>query len=504
MSDLGTDPPLSTDTIENIATDLGIPLSNPSVIAEMATETLSDAGALSLDTCLGPGSIEADRSETHDVDEEYNIWITRCYVSATDDGPLTGERVGVKDNLALAGYPMTCGSEAFAEFEPEIDATAVSRLLQAGASIVGKTNMDTFAFGGTGDLQEFGSTLNPADPDYLAGGSSSGSAAAVAAKTCDIGLGTDQAGSVRGPSAWCGCVGMKPTHGLVPYTGGFSTDRSLDHIGTITRTIEKNARALGAIAGPDISDGVLLDPRQTRSDPGKSLTRYSPPEDSDLDGLTVGVVAEGFDRPMSDPGVDRTVREAIDVLVDAGAQAREVSLPSLKLTAPLMNALVALSVTTGPFGHGGIQTGASGWHWTRLATAISDLVSDRPKEIPLPVVVLKVIGTVLTKQNKTVTYAEGKNAALAADRRIRTHLKDCDVLALPTTPMTAFENRPELSWLDRIARNADALVNTALFNHTGHPALTVPCGTQDGLPVGLQLVGPHHSERKLYRIAAAV
>jgi amidase len=364
--------------------------------------------------------------------------------------------------------------------------------------------MDTFAFGGTGDLQEFGSTLNPADPDYLAGGSSSGSAAAVAAKTCDIGLGTDQAGSVRGPSAWCGCVGMKPTHGLVPYTGGFSTDRSLDHIGTITRTIEKNARALGAIAGPDISDGVLLDPRQRRSDPGKSLTRYAPPEDSDLDGLTVGVVAEGFDRPMSDPGVDRTVREAIDVLVDAGAQAREVSLPSLKLTAPLMNALVALSVTTGPFGHGGIQTGASGWHWTRLATAISDLVADRPKEIPLPVVVLKVIGTVLTKQNKTVTYAEGKNAALAADRRIRAHLKDCDVLALPTTPMTAFENRPELLWLDRIARNADALVNTALFNHTGHPALTVPCGTQDGLPVGLQLVGPHHSERKLYTIAAAV
>lgn len=504
MSDPDSDSAFPTDTIENIAADLGIPLPDPHVITDMTAETIADADDLSLDTSVGPGSINADRSVTYDADGEYNAWITRCHVTATDDGPLAGERVGVKDNLALAGYPMTCGSEAFKKFEPEIDSTAVSRLLRAGASIVGKTNMDAFAFGGTGDLQEFGSTLNPADPDYLAGGSSSGSAAAVAARTCDIGLGTDQAGSVRGPSAWCGCVGMKPTHGLVPYTGGFSTDRSLDHVGIITRTVETNARALGTAAGPDLSDGVLLDPRQTRSDPARSPTYYLPPEDGDLNGLTVGIVAEGFDRPVSDPGVDRTVRGAIDTLVDAGAEARVVSLPSLELAGPLMNAVVALSVTTGPFEHGGVQTGANGWHWTRLATAIGDLVADRPEKLPLPVVVLRVIGTVLAEQDKTVTYAEGKNAALAADRRIQAHLKECDVLALPTTPMTAFENRPELPWLDRIGRNADALVNTALFDHTGHPALTVPCGTHDGLPVGLQLVGPRRSERELYRIAAAV
>lgn len=504
MCDINDDPELSTDAIENIAAELGISLPDLGVMAEMAAETLADADDLSLDTTLDPSLVDADRSKTYNIDGEYNAWITRCHVTATDDGPLAGERVGVKDNLALAGYPMTCGSEALEEFEPEIDSTAVLRLLRAGASVVGKTNMDAFAFGGTGDLQEFGSTLNPVDSDYLAGGSSSGSAAAVAARTCDIGLGTDQAGSARGPSAWCGCVGIKPTHGLIPYTGGFSTDRSLDHIGIITRTVEMNARALSVAAGPDLSDGVLLDPRQTRSDPARLPTYYVPPEENDLDGLTVGVVAEGFDRPVSDPGVDRTVRGAIDTLVDAGADARVVSLPSLELTSPLMNALVALSVTTGPFGQGGVQTGANGWHWTRLATAISDLVTDRPEELPLPVVVLQVVGTFLATQDRTVRYAEGKNAMLAADRRIQAHLGECDVLALPTTPMTPFENQPELSWLDRIARNADALVNTALFNHTGHPALTIPCGTHDGLPVGLQLVGPRCSERNLYRIAAVV
>jgi amidase len=279
----------------------------------------------------------------------------------------------------------------------------------------------------------------------------------------------------------------------------------MDHVGIITRSVEENARVLGTITGPDLVDGVLLDPRQTRRDSdGESPKRYVPSGNSDLNGITVGVVSDGFGRPMSESSVDRIVKEEINALVDAGARTQNVSLPVLDLALPLMNVAVALSVSAGPFEHDGVQVGASGWHWTRLADEISRLVHDRPDELPLPVVVLQVIGAVLSERNLTGAYSEGKNATLAADRQLQRRFEECDVLALPTTPMTAFEFRVDLPWLDRISRNANALVNTAVFDHTGHPALTVPCGTHSGLPVGLQLVGPRLSEDKLYRIAATL
>jgi amidase len=500
MRDDSADTAVSTEDVSEIAARLGVTLPDPEAVRDAVDGTLAETETLASAPSLGPGRADAERSGA-DAEDEYNAWTTRCRVSATEEGPLAGRRVGVKDNLALAGFPMTCGSRAL-RFEPEIDATAVARLLRAGATVVGKTNMDAFAFGGTGDLQEFGATLNPADPDYIAGGSSSGSAAAVAAGECDIGVATDQAGSVRGPSAWCGCVGMKPTHGLVPYTGGFSTDRSLDHLGFITRSVGANARALGVAAGPDLREGTLLDPRQSRRGEGGDPERYVP-EDADLDGLTVGVVEDGFGRSVSEAGVDGTVREGIDALVAAGASTRTVSLPELELALPLMDALVALSVTAGPFEHGGVQAGAGGWHWTRLAEEVRDLVEERPDELPVPVALLRVIGDALAERGRTVAYADGKNAMLAAERRLARRFESCDVLALPTTPMTAFEHA-ELPWMERVARNADVLVNTAVFDHTGHPALTVPCGGHGGLPVGLQLVGPHFAEARLYRVAAAL
>ena len=503
MGDDHADSSVSMDEISKIAARLGVSLPDHGAVREAVAEALVETGTLASAPSLGPGRVDAERSENHEKDE-YNAWITRCRVSAATKGPLAGQRVGVKDNLALAGFPMTCGSRALAPFEPKIDATAVSRLLRAGATVVGKTNMDAFAFGGTGDLQAFGATLNPADPGHIAGGSSSGSAAAVAAGECDIGVATDQAGSVRGPSAWCGCVGMKPTHGLVPYTGGFSTDRSLDHLGFITRSVEANAQALGVAAGPDVQEGALLDPRQSRHGEGGDPERYVPGDaDANLGDVTLGVVDNGFGRTVSEPGVDKTVREGIDTLVGAGANKHTVSLPELALALPLMDTLVALSVSAGPLEHDGVQTGAGGWHWTHLADELCRLVEEHPEELPVPVILLRAIGAALSERNRSGAYAEGKNAMLVVERRLAERFESCDVLALPATPMTAFEH-VDLPWMERIARNADVLVNTAIFNHTGHPALTVPCGEHDGLPVGLQLVAPHFAEARLYRVATAL
>jgi len=201
---------------------------------------------------------DADAEGVDDAgDDPYNAFVTRCEIVGADGGPLAGVTVGIKDNIAVAGVEMTCGSRVFAGYRPRRDATVVTRLLAAGATVVGKTAMDDMAVSGTGEVSATGPVLNPHDTDYLAGGSSGGSAAAVAAGQVDLALGTDQAGSVRIPAAWCGCVGLKPTHGLVPYTGVTPLGHTYDHVGPLARTVEDCARALSVLAGP-----ADRDPRQ--------------------------------------------------------------------------------------------------------------------------------------------------------------------------------------------------------------------------------------------------
>jgi len=247
-----------------------------------------------------------------------NAWVLRTEISTTGSGPLAGLRVAVKDNIMVAGLPMAAGSGLLAGYRPSFDATVVSRVLEAGATIAGKTNCEYFCLDGGSHTSEFGATHNPHRRGYSAGGSSSGNAVALATGQTDLALGTDQAGSIRVPASFCGIVGLKPTHGLVPYTGITPLDPVIDHAGVMSTTVAETALLLSVVAGYDD-----YDPRQRRVTVGDYL--------SDLDvgvrGLRIGRLAEGSGHPGSEPDVDDAVRAAADDLAALGAEVVEVSIP---------------------------------------------------------------------------------------------------------------------------------------------------------------------------------
>jgi amidase len=488
--------PTSTAQIQSLATACGFALDDDElelyadVLDEMQTalEEVRETATPTFEAIHGSPERYGDRADGHQPAEDpYNAWNIRFRLDGADTGPLDGVRLGVKDNVAVAGYPCTLGAPAMAEFVPDIDATVVSRLLDAGGTLVGKHTMDAFAMGDAGEFQPSGPTLNPADETRLAGGSSSGGAAAVAAGQCDVAIGTDQAGSVRNPAAWCGLVGLKPTYGLVPYTGIVPMDRGFDHAGIIAPDTETVAPVLSAIAGPDRQDGVRLDPRQPERVPAETYSVDDPPDE-----LTVGVLEEGFDWPFSASAVDSCVSTALE---ESQWATDAVSVEHHRLTPAIVGATAPVGGASTLDGDG-VGTDATGWHWEGLADALG--TADRTSETLLPAVVAATLFREHTG-NAMAGYARAKNLVLAAGRAYDAALEQYDLLALPTSPTTALA--PAEDTATRLARLGWQPANTGLFNQTGHPALSVPCGTVDGLPVGLQLVAGRFEEEKLLRAA---
>ncbi len=432
--------------------------------------------------------------------DPYNAWLSRCRINGTPEGLLEGYTLGIKDNVAVADVPCTSGSQALEQFEPEIDATVVGRLLDAGAVILGKTNMDSFAMGDAGELQDYGPTLNPYDKDRLAGGSSSGSAAAVAADDCDAAIGTDQAGSVRTPAAWCGVVGCKPTYGLVPYTGVFGMDFGFDHVGVITQTVRDAGQVLSVIAGEDRQNGCRLDSRQPRN---VTPDDYVGASNRDVADMTVGVLEEGFGWPQSDPLVDETIRQAIGRLEDSGVEVVSVSVPDHRRAPSLVGVTAGIGAAI-TFRQGGVGTTTPGWHWTDGRAAFEAALEDSPGALSPAVVATLLFARVCWETTGWSGYARAKNRVLALGREYDEKLDRCDALVLPTSPMTAVERDPDAGRVRRVERLSTIPVNTGIFNQTGHPAVSVPCGTVDGLPVGLQLVGCRFDESTLFQLAATV
>src|SRR6201991_3319710 len=253
------------------------------------------------------------------ADNPLGAWYVTCEVTGSGEGPLAGRTVAVKDNTAVAGVPMMNGSATVEGFVPRRDATIVTRMLDAGATIAGKSVCEDLCFSGGSHTSRTGPVRNPWDPTRSSGGSSSGSAALVASGAVDLATGCDQAGSIRVPPSFRGIVGHTPTYGPVPYTGAFPIEQTIDHLGPMTRTVAEAALLLGVMAGRD-----GLDPRQPAdlvldADAG-ALARSA-------DGLRVGVVSEGFGHPDSDPAVDDAVRAAVEILREAGLTAEDVSIP---------------------------------------------------------------------------------------------------------------------------------------------------------------------------------
>lgn len=436
-------------------------------------EELSPSKPTALDETNRTSSVPSDE------DDPLNAFVRRCTVAGAGEGPLAGYDVGLKDSVSLAGVEMTCGSDVLAGYIPSTDATIVTRLLEAGATITGKLNMEDMAFSGSGEMSAHGPVPNPRDADYLAGGSSSGSAAAVVSGDVDVAIGTDQAGSIRIPAAWSGCVGHKPTYGLVPYTGIVGLGRSFDHVGPLARSVEDCARTLEAIAGVDD-----LDPRQ-----GAVPTEaYTEALDANPADLTIGVLEEGFGHDESEAGVDDTVAEALDTFADAGAELREVSVPMHRDGLVIWNG-IANEETAATIAGEGVGHFGNGYYDTELMAAFGRARRERADEFPPTVKLVAALGEYLAEEYHSHYYAKAQNLSRDLAAAYDEALEDVDVLAMPTTPQTAHERLEEPSRFEILDRAVNMLANTSPFDVTGHPASSIPAGTSDGLPVGLMFVG---------------
>lgn len=442
-----------------------------------------------------PGSPHSDRRVLGSPPPEadpYNAIITQCSIPGADEGPLTGYDIGLKDSIAVSGVEMTCGSTLFTGFVPNHDATIVERLLDAGATITAKLNMEDLSYSGSGELSAHGPVRNPHNPEYLAGGSSSGSAAAVAGGLVDAAIGADQGGSIRMPAAWCGVVGLKPTFGLVPYTGIVALDPTIDYTGPITRTVEDCARLLEVLAG---SDG--LDPRQqpVKADDYLDSLNAAPTD------LTIGVLTEGFDREETEQPVDESVQNALDVLADEGATVRDVSVPMHDDGPAILNAIY-MEGATALVEAEGIGHHSRGYYDEQFAVAFGRARRENAADLPPMFKLSLVVGKYMAEEYHGRYYARGQNLLRELTTAYDDALVDVDVLALPTTPHSPHPVDEDASLEQLMERSLSMNNNTSPFNGSGHPAITVPCGrVENNLPVGLMLVAEEFAETILLQAA---
>jgi amidase len=429
-----------------------------------------------------------------DADNPYNAWYVTCEIPGADSGPLAGRTVAVKDNTAVAGVPMMNGSRTVEGYTPRRDATVVTRLLAAGATVTGKAVCEDLCFSGGSHTSRTGPVRNPWDETHSAGGSSSGSAALVMAGIVDLATGGDQGGSVRIPSAYTGTVGHKPTWGLVPYTGAFPIEQTIDHVGPITRTVADAALMLSVMAGPD-----GLDPRQPRDlvpdDYVAALAR-------DAAGLRVGVVTEGFGHPNSEPGVDDAVRAAVDVLRGAGLSAEDVSIPWHRNGARVWDVIATEGAAVQMVDLNGYGMNWKGLYdpeviahygaqWRGDPTQFSDTVK---------LVLLAAGHSVGRYQGRH--YAMAQNLAYELRAAYDEALARYDVLVMPTLPLqsTAIP-AADAGILEVCARGLEMIANTCVTDVTGHPACSVPAGMVNGLPTGMMIIGGQWDDATVLRVA---
>jgi amidase len=423
-----------------------------------------------------------------------NAWVLRTELSTTVSGPLAGRRVAVKDNIMVAGLPMSAGSGLLTDYQPAFDATVTARVLGAGATVVGKTNCEYFCLDGGSHTSHFGLTHNPHRRGYSAGGSSSGNAVALATGQADLAIGTDQAGSARVPASFCGVVGLKPTYGLVPYTGITPLDPVIDHAGVMATTVRDAALLLSALAGYDD-----YDPRQRRVTVGDYLSGLH----DGVSGLRIGVLVEGFGGPGSEPDVDAAIRRGSADLAALGAEVVEVSVPMHARGAALWTPIVMHGMARTVVHGQGFGAGRDDRFPTDL---IEHLLARRNQvnEMPATVTACAILAEYVEQTHGIAYYARAVNAV----RRLRADydqaLHQVDLLLMPTTPHTAHPipsaDAPVASY---VGEANDMFANTAPFNATHHPALSLPCGQSDGLPIGLMLVGRHFDDATVLRAGHA-
>jgi len=404
------------------------------------------------------------------------------------DTAADGMPMAIKDNIVTRDMPTTCASRILRNFTSPFDATAVTRLRAFGASVVGKTNLDEFAMGSSTEHSAFGPTRNPHDPTRVAGGSSGGSAAAVAARMVPAALGSETGGSVRQPAAFCGVVGLKPTYGRVSRWGLVAFASGLDQIGIVTKTVRECAELLGAIAGHDPFDST------SSSQP---VDDYVADLERGVRGLRFGVVREAVERLE---GETRTNFDAaLDVLRGAGAIVEEASIPTIAYSIAIYYIVANAEASANLARFDGVRYG----HRSERAATVDEMYfHSRGEGFGAEVKRRIMLGTFALSSGYYDAYY-GRAQAVRAKMRhdFAEAFRSFDYLVTPTTPEPAFPIG---------AKTADPLsmylndIFTAPANLVGIPAIAVPSGfSRDGLPLSLQIMAPHFAERALFRAAAA-
>ncbi len=436
----------------------------------------------------GDGQMHAFNLVTAEEARRQAIDVDRRVQAGEDPGRLAGVPVALKDNLCTRGIPTTCSSRILEGWCPPYDATVITRLREAGAVMVGKTNMDEFAMGSSTEASAFGPTRNPHDLSRVPGGSSGGSAAAVAAGFVPLALGSDTGGSIRQPASLCGVVGMKPTYGTVSRYGLVAFASSLDQIGPIATTVADAALLFDVIGGHDPCDSTSLN---------RPTPRVLSVLDDGVAGLTVGVLTEFLDG--ADPDVASRTREAAEACATAGARVEEISVPEVALGLSAYYLIAPGEASSNLARYDGTRYGlrvdAENVAAMNTATRSAGFGAEVKRRI--------MLGTYVLSAGYIDAYY---NQAL----RVRTRIIEgfaaayerCEVLIGPTAPTTAFSlgaktGDPLTMYLSDIC--------TIPTNLAGHPAVSVPFGTgDDGLPVGVQVLGPALSEGTILKVAAVV
>jgi len=395
----------------------------------------------------------------------------------------------IKDNIVAVDYPTTCASKILEHFVSPYDATVITKLKRAGYWIAGKTNLDEFAMGSSTENSAFGVTKNPLDPSRVPGGSSGGSAAAVAAGITPFSLGSDTGGSIRQPAAFCGVVGLKPTYGRVSRWGLIAMASSLDQIGPITNNVTDCAKILGIIAGKDSKDATSLD---------APVPDYVAKIKKDIKGMKIGVPKELFGEGVN-PEIENKVRQALSKLEKLGAQLIEVSLPNISYALATYYIIQPAEVSTNLTRYDGVKYGLSTGSDEKIETIEEMYRKTRVLGFGPEVKRRIMLGAYVTSAGfRDAYYDRARKVAMLIKQDFDEAFKQVDVLVSPTTPTIAFKlgervNNPLSMY------KADLL--TAPANIAGIPAISVPCGLSEGMPVGLQIMGPQLGESIIMQIA---
>ncbi|HJR58497.1 MAG TPA: Asp-tRNA(Asn)/Glu-tRNA(Gln) amidotransferase subunit GatA [Vicinamibacterales bacterium] len=401
--------------------------------------------------------------------------------------PLAGVPVAVKDNICTRGVRTTAGSRVLEHYVPLYDATVIERIEAAGGLIVGKTNCDEFAMGSSSEHSAFGAVRNPWDRERTAGGSSGGSAVAVAARLVPLALGSETGGSVRQPAALCGIVGIKPTYGRVPRYGLIAFASSLDQVGAFGARAADVAACLQIIAGRDPRDATSA---------AVPVDDYVQATTRDVAGVRVGVpralINEGVE-----PGVRRAYEDAIEVLRSAGAEVRDVELPHSQYATAVYTIVVMAEASSNLSRYDGVRYGTR----AEGAGSLEEMYSGTRALFGHEVKRRVMLGTyVLSAGYYDAYYLKAQKVRSLIRQDFERALEDVDVIATPTSPTTAFRLGERL---DDPVQMYLADVFTVSANLAGIPAISLPCGFSDGLPVGLQLTGRAWDEATLFRAGAA-